>query len=177
MFRRIVVAVQAPDQGALDLVQQLATEGVTEVQVLHLRERELSGPIWYSRESGREAGYLIEAAVFELRMAGIAAAGNVRPAIVDRVAEAILAEAEAFGADLIVLGSPRRGEVATRLFGSVTLRVLRRSGCPVIVAPRRGPPAASRPFQARSGDKAKSSPNAHHVSPNPESVVVEFYRI
>ena len=89
MFRRIVVAVQAPDQGALDLVQQLATEGVTEVQVLHLRERELSGPIWYARESGREAGYLIEAAVFELRMAGIAAAGNVRPAIVDRVAEAI----------------------------------------------------------------------------------------
>jgi nucleotide-binding universal stress UspA family protein len=139
MFRRIVVAVQAPDQGALDLVQQLATEGVTEVQVLHLRERELSGPIWYSRESGREAGYLIEAAVFELRMVGIAAAGNVRPAIVDRVAEAILAEAEAFGADLIVLGSPRRGEVATRLFGSVTLRVLRRSSCPAIVAPRRGP--------------------------------------
>jgi nucleotide-binding universal stress UspA family protein len=72
-------------------------------------------------------------------MAGIAAAGNVRPAIVDRVAEAILAEAEAFGADLIVLGSPHRGEVATRLFGGVTLRVLRRSSCPVIVAPRRGP--------------------------------------
>jgi len=46
---------------------------VTEVQVLHLRERELSGPIWYARESGGEAGYLIEAAVFELRMAGIAA--------------------------------------------------------------------------------------------------------
>jgi nucleotide-binding universal stress UspA family protein len=138
MFRRIVVAVQAPDQGALDLVQQLATEGVTEVQVLHLRERELSGPIWYARESGREAGYLIEAAVFELRMAGIAAAGNVRPAIVDRVAEAILAEAEAFGADLI-LGSPRRGELATRLLGGVTLRVLRRSSCPVIVAPRHGP--------------------------------------
>jgi nucleotide-binding universal stress UspA family protein len=72
-------------------------------------------------------------------MAGIAAAGNVRPAIVDRVAEAILAEAEAFGADLIVLGSPRRGELATRLLGGVTLRVLRRSGCPVIVAPRHGP--------------------------------------
>jgi hypothetical protein len=27
--------------------------------------------------------------------------------------------------------------VATRLFGGVTLRVLRRSACPVIVAPRR----------------------------------------
>lgn len=139
MFSRIVVAVQAPDQGALDLVRQLVTEGVTEVQVLHLRERELSGPVWYSRESSREAGYAIEAAVFELRMAGIAAGGNVRNAIVDRVAEAILAEAEAFDADLIVLGSPRRGELATRLFGGVTMRVLRRSGCPVIVAPRRAP--------------------------------------
>jgi nucleotide-binding universal stress UspA family protein len=152
MFSRIVVAVQEPDQGALDLVQQLATEGVTEVQVLHLRERELSGPIWYARESGGEAGYLIEAAVFELRMAGLAAAGNVRPAIVDRVAEAILAEAEAFGADLIVLGSPRRGELATRLLGGVTLRVLRRSSCPVIVAPRHGPrrqPAISGQAQGR----------------------------
>src|SRR6201989_985960 len=144
MFRRIVVAVQAPDHGALDLVQQLATEGVSEAQVRHLRERELSGPIWYARESGREAGYLIEAAVFELRMAGIAAAGNVRPALVDRVADATLAGAEAFGADLIVLGSPRRGDLATRLLGGVTLRVLRRSSCPVIVAPRHGPrrPAA-----------------------------------
>src|SRR6201985_641282 len=136
MFSRIVAVGQAPEQGALALVEHLATEGLTEVQVLHLRERELSGPIWYARESGREAGYLIEAAVFELRMAGIAAAGNVRPAIVDRVAEAILAEAEAFGADLIVLGSPRRGELATRLLGGVTLRVLRRSSCPVIGAHR-----------------------------------------
>src|SRR5436305_14262556 len=30
-------------------------------------------------------------------------------------------------------------ELATRLLGGVTLRVLRRSGCPVIVAPRHGP--------------------------------------
>ena len=137
MFRRIVVAVQAPDQGALDLVQQLATEGVTEVQVLHLRERELSGPAWYSRESRDQASYAAESAVFELRMAGLAAGGNIRNAIVDRIAEAILGEAEAFEADLIVLGRPRRGELATRLLGSVTMRVLRRSGCPVIVAPRR----------------------------------------
>ena len=139
MFSRIVVAVQTPEQSraALDLVRQVATDGVTEVQVLHLRERELSGPTWYSRESHDDASYVAEAAIFELRMAGIAAAGNIRHAIVDRVAEAILAEAEAFDADLIVLGRPRRGELATRLLGSVTMRVLRRSGCPVIVAARR----------------------------------------
>ena len=139
MFRRIVVAVHTPDQSqaALDLARQLATEGVTRIQVLHLREREFSGSAWYSRESGDEASLVTEASIFELRMAGIAAGGNVRPAITDRVAEAILAEAAAFDADLIVLGPPRRGELATRLFGSVTMRVLRRSSCPVIVAARR----------------------------------------
>ena len=145
MFRRIVVAVDTPEQGqtALDLVRQVATAGVTKVQVLHLREREVSGSAWYSRESGQEASYVADAAIFELRMSGVAAGGNVRNAIVDRVAEAILREAEAFDADLIVLGRPRRGELATRLLGSVTTRVLRRSACPVIVAARR--PGERRP--------------------------------
>jgi nucleotide-binding universal stress UspA family protein len=141
MFSRILVALDAPDQSqpALDLVRQLATEGVTKVHVLHLRERELSGYSWYSRESGQEASYVTDAAIFDLRMAGIAVGGNVRYAFVDRVAEAILGEARAFEADLIVLGRPRRGELASRLFGSVTTRVLRRSSCPVIVAARRSP--------------------------------------
>jgi nucleotide-binding universal stress UspA family protein len=141
MFSRIVVAVEASDQSqpALDLVRKVATEGVTKVHVLHLRERELSGYSWYSRESGKEASFVAEAAIFELRLAGIAAGGNVKSAFVDRIAEAILTEAKAFEADLIVLGRARRGELASRLFGSVTLRVLRRSSCPVIVAPRRSP--------------------------------------
>ena len=145
MFSRILVAIDTPkeSQAALDLVRQVATEGLTKVQVLHLRERELSGPAWYSRESRDEASYAAESAVFELRMSGLAAGGNIRNAIVDRVAEAILREAEAFEADLVVLGRPRRGELATRLLGSVTTRVLRRSSCPVIVAPRR--PATPRP--------------------------------
>jgi nucleotide-binding universal stress UspA family protein len=145
MFSRILVAVDALDQShpALDLVRQVATEGVTKVHVLHLRERELSGNRWYSRESGQDASYVADAAVFDLRMAGIAVGGNVRYAFVDRIAEAILGEARAFEADLIVLGSPRRGELTTRLFGSVTLRVLRRSSCPVIVAARK--PAERRP--------------------------------
>ncbi len=139
MFSRILVAIDTPEesQAALDLVRQVATEGLTKVQVLHLRERELSGPAWYSRESRDQASYVAESAIFELRMSGVAAGGNVRHAIVDRIAEAILREAESFEADLIVLGRPRRGELATRLLGSVTMRVLRRSGCPVIVAPRR----------------------------------------
>ena len=149
------MAVDAPGQSqpALDLVRQLATEGVTKVQVLHLREQELSGYRWYSRESGTEASYAAEAAIFELRLAGIAAGGNVRSAFVDRVAEAILTEAKAFEADLIVLGRPRRGELASRLFGSVTLRVMRRSSCPVIVAARRSPEHAATTSSSAPGHR------------------------
>lgn len=139
MFGKILVAIDEPSQRdvALDLVRQVATEGLSEVRVLHLRERELAGHAFYSKETRDEASFAAESAVFDLRMEGFAAGGGVRHAVVDRVAEAILDEAGAFGADLIVLGKPRRGEVKTRLFGSVSLRVIRRSVCPVIVAARR----------------------------------------
>jgi nucleotide-binding universal stress UspA family protein len=139
MFARILVAVDdfGQSQAALDLAKDVATEGVSQVRALHLRVREVSGFGWYSRESRKDASFVADAATFELRMAGLAAGGSVRYAAVDRVAEAILAEAKAFDADLIVLGPPTRGELLTRLFGSVTLRVIRRSDCPVLVARHR----------------------------------------
>jgi nucleotide-binding universal stress UspA family protein len=138
MFARILVAISdfGESTAVLDLVKGIAIDETTEVRALHLRLRELSGFSWYARETSKEASFVAEAAVFDLRMAGLAAGGDVRYAAVDRVAEAILAEAKAFDAQLIVLGSPRRGELLTRIFGSVTLRVIRRSTCPVIVAPR-----------------------------------------
>jgi hypothetical protein len=138
-------------QEVLDLVSDVATEGVTQVRALHLRLREVSGYNWRPLETGDQASFVAEAATFELRMAGFSAGGVVRHAPVDRVAQAILTEAKAFDAQLIVLGRPRRGEVLARLFGSVTHRVIQRSACPVIVAPRRAKispdpvAAASRP--------------------------------
>ena len=153
MFARILVAIDdfSQSQAVLDLVKDAATEGVSEVRALHLRVREVSGFGWYSRETRKDASFVADAATFELRMAGLAAGGSVRYVAVDRVAEAILAEARAFDADLIVLGRPRRGELLTRLFGSVTLRVIRRSSCPVLVAQRR-----------RRSQKAISSDAAAH---------------
>ena len=138
MFARILVAIDDFGQSkpVLDLVKGMATEGVTEVHALHCRLRELSGYSWYARESRKDAAFQADASVFDLRMAGLAAGAEVRYAIVDRVAEAILDEAAQFDADLIVLGAPRRREFAARLFGSVIQRVVQRAWCPVIVAPR-----------------------------------------
>jgi nucleotide-binding universal stress UspA family protein len=138
MFAKVLVAIDdfASSQDTLDVVKGVATEGVTEVHALHCRVRELSGYSWYARESRNQASFQAEAAVFDLRMAGLAAGADVRFAIVDRVAEAILDEAREFGADLIVLGPPRRREFVARVFGSITQRVIQRAACPVLVAPR-----------------------------------------
>lgn len=138
MFARILVAIDdvSQSQAVIDLVKDVAAEGASQVRALHLRVREVSGFGWYSRETKKDASLVADAVTFELRMAGLAAGGGVRYAAVDRVAEAILAEAEAFGADLIVLGRPTRGELLTRLFGSVTLRVTRRASCPVLIVKR-----------------------------------------
>src|SRR5215472_6050318 len=157
MFARILVAIDdfGQCQEVLDLVKGVATEGVTEVRALHPREREVSGYNWYSRETRDQAAFVADAATFELRMAGLAAGGSVRYAAVDRIAQAILAEAKAFDAQLIVLGRPRRSEVLARLFGSVTHRVIQRSRCPVIVAPRR--PAASPQHVASASAPGHSS--------------------
>jgi nucleotide-binding universal stress UspA family protein len=156
MFARILVAIDDFSQSdvVLDLAKEVAAEGVTEVRALHLRVHELSGYKWYSPETRDQASFVAEAATFELRMAGLAAGGTVRYVAVDRVAQAILREAKAFDAQLIVLGSPHRGEVLARLFGSVTQRVIQRSSCPVIVAPRR--PRATRP------PLASTSAPGHH---------------
>jgi nucleotide-binding universal stress UspA family protein len=152
MFARILVAIDdfGESQAELDLVKGLATEGTTRVHAVHCRLRELSGYSWYARESRGDASFQAEAAVFDLRMAGLAAGAEVRYAIVDRVAEAILAEAVNFDADLIVLGPPRRRELAARLFGSVTQRVVQRAKCPVIIAPR----APGRPQPSIASDSA-----------------------
>jgi nucleotide-binding universal stress UspA family protein len=139
-FRRVLVCVQDASQveRAVELARRASVPGTTEARVLHLNLRENIGGRRFAIETKSEASYVVEATVFELRMADLGASGQVRAALVDRAANAIVAEAAGWGADLIVLGTPRRGELMTRLFGSVTLRVLQRAACPVLVASAAG---------------------------------------
>ena len=133
VFRRVLVPVE--DASQMEHVVELAREaGASEARVLHLNLHESYGRGRFAIETEPAADGIVETAVLELSMAGIAATGHVRGAMVDRAAEAIVAEAAEWGADLIVLGIPRRRELATRLFGSVTLRVLLHAPCPCLVA-------------------------------------------
>jgi nucleotide-binding universal stress UspA family protein len=133
VFGRVLVAVEDASQ-VKHVVELARRAGTSEARVLHLNLRESIGGRRYALESDSAASYVVEATVFELRMLGIGASGQVRHALVDRAAEAIVAEAAEWGADLIVLGVPSRSEFASRVFGSVTLRVILRAQCPVLVA-------------------------------------------
>jgi nucleotide-binding universal stress UspA family protein len=135
-FARVLIAVE--DAKHVEHAVELARRaGATEARVLHLNLHENIRGQRFPIETESAASYVVEAAVFELRMAGIPASGLLRPALVDRAAEAIVAEAADWNADLIVLGGPRRREFATRLLGSVTLRALVHAPCPVLVADNR----------------------------------------
>jgi nucleotide-binding universal stress UspA family protein len=133
LYQRVLIAVADADQvgPVVDLARRA---GVREARVLHLNLRESYGGRRFPLETDAAASYAAEAAVFELRMAGMTTSGLVRHALIGKAAEAITAEAAEWGADLIILGPTRRGEFATRLRGSVTLQVLQHAPCPVLVA-------------------------------------------
>lgn len=152
-FRRVLVSVEDASQ-AEHAVELARRAGVSEARVLHLNLRESIGGRRFALETESSATYVVEAAAFELAMAGIGASGQVRHALVDRAAEAIVAEAIEWGADLIVLGPPRRGELATRLFGSVTLRVLQHAPCPVLVASSAGTDRIHRAEERYAGHRS-----------------------
>lgn len=133
-FSRVLIAIGDARQAG-QVTEMARRVGASEVRVLHLNLREVMHGRRFPMETDDEAAYVVEAAVFELRMAGIGGSGVVGHALLGKAAEAIVGDATAWGADLIVLGAPHRGEFATRLFGSVSLSVLQRAQCPVVIAP------------------------------------------
>jgi nucleotide-binding universal stress UspA family protein len=142
-YRRVLIPIQDAAQ-AEHAVELARRAGASEALVLHLNLRESYGGRRFALETDSAAAGVVESTVLELSMAGIKATGQVRPALIDRAAAEIIAEATEWGADLIVLGFPRRGGLTTRLFGSVTLSVLQHASCPVLVASptRQAAPAA-----------------------------------
>jgi nucleotide-binding universal stress UspA family protein len=133
LFRRVLVPILDASQAG-QAAELARGAGASEARVLHLNLHETINGRRFPIETDSAASYVVEAGVFELRMAGIAASGQVRHTLVGKAAAEIVADAIAWGADLIILGEPRRSGFASRLFGSVTSRVLKHAHCPVLVA-------------------------------------------
>ncbi len=119
MYDRILLALDAERRSApaMAAVARLARSPETEVLVVHVRDVERQLRTRY------EAQKLVEATVARLREAGVRARGEVWTIDDGRVAEALVACAEQFRADLVALGSHGRSELGGLLLGSIGQRV------------------------------------------------------
>jgi nucleotide-binding universal stress UspA family protein len=137
VYDKILVAVDHSKMSdrALVAARDLALLSKGEVWVLHLRERELAPKTGAmpADETSDEANAAVAASVDVLTQAGVKAHGEVRNTIFGHAAREIVNDAKQIGADVIVLGSRGRGDLAGLLLGSTAHKVIHLSDRPVLV--------------------------------------------
>jgi nucleotide-binding universal stress UspA family protein len=137
MYDRILVAVDHSEisDRAVVAARELAVLSKGEVWVLHLRERETgakTGALGID-ETTDDANDAVAAAVDVLAQAGVKAHGEVRNTIFGYAAREIINDADEVNADVIVMGSRGRGDLAGLLLGSTAHKVIHLSNRPVLV--------------------------------------------
>ncbi len=137
MYEKILVAVDHSEitPRVLEAARGLASLSHGEVWVLHLREREMMGKtgMMTSSESSDEAGAAVTIAVDALTKAGVKAHGVVRDTIFGYAAREIVSDAQEHGADVIVMGSRGRSDLAGLVLGSTAHKVIHLADRPVLV--------------------------------------------
>ena len=137
MYDKILVAVDHSEisDRAVVAARELAALSKGEVWVLHLREREVRArsSALVVDETTEDAKAAVAAAVDVLTAAGVKAHGEVRNTIFGYAAREIINDAEELDADVIVMGSRGRGDLAGLLLGSTAHKVIHLSHRPVLV--------------------------------------------
>ena len=137
MYEKILAAVDHSEitPRVINAVLELASLSRGEVWVLHLRERETVGRtgLLTSSEGRDEASEAVTAAVDTLTKAGIKTHGAVRETLFGHAAREIVSDAQEHGADVIVMGSRGRGDLAGLVLGSTAHKVMHLADRPVLV--------------------------------------------
>jgi nucleotide-binding universal stress UspA family protein len=137
MYDRILVAVDHSEMSdrAVRAARDLAVLSKGEVWVLHLREREMGAKTGVLRidETTEDANAKVAASVEVFTEAGVKAHGEVRNTIFGYAAREIVNDAAEVDADVIVMGSRGRGDIAGLLLGSTAHKVIHLSDRPVLV--------------------------------------------
>jgi nucleotide-binding universal stress UspA family protein len=135
MYSTVLVAVDHSEisDRALAAARELASLSDGEVWVLHVREREITRGGLVPTESDAEAEAAVTAAASGLTEAGVRAHGMVRGAVFGHAAREIVEAAKEHGADVIVMGSRGRSDLAGLVLGSTTHKVIHLADRPVLV--------------------------------------------
>jgi nucleotide-binding universal stress UspA family protein len=144
MFKRILVAVDASDTGeqALQMAIGLATESQAQLRIVHavdvsnvnMESEQLSHSAMTDKikKNGQDT---LRNAEMKAAAAGIEAETNlvVMETLKPRIAEAIIEDAEAWPADLIVIGTHGRRGLSRLVVGSVAEGIVRGATQPVLL--------------------------------------------
>jgi universal stress protein A len=136
MYERVLAAVDHSEvsERVLAAARDLALLSKGQVWVVHLREREVisrMGQVPAESESDAEAE--VTAAVGELTAAGVTAHGVIRDTVFGFAAREIVDDARERQADVIVMGSRGRGDLAGLVLGSTAHKVIHLADRPVLV--------------------------------------------
>ncbi|HEY1346935.1 MAG TPA: universal stress protein [Streptosporangiaceae bacterium] len=135
MYERILVALDysAVSDRVLAAAKDLASMSGARVWVLHLREREIGrmGLVPAEPDSGEAAA--VDSAVKALMETGVDARGEIRETVFGHTAREIVEDAKLHDADVIVMGSRGRGDLAGLVLGSTAHKVIHLADRPVLV--------------------------------------------
>jgi nucleotide-binding universal stress UspA family protein len=136
MYDRLLVAVDHSEvfPRVVAAAKDLALLSKGKVWVLHLLEKEVYAQLGdVPSESDQEADQAVRDGVDALRQAGVEAEGEVRPTTFGHAAREILADAKEHDADVIVMGSRGRSDLAGSILGSTAHKVIHLTDRPVLV--------------------------------------------
>jgi nucleotide-binding universal stress UspA family protein len=135
MYSTMLVAVDHSDisERVLAAARELASLSDGEIWVLHVREREITRMGLVPTESEAEAEAAVTTAASELAKAGVRAHGMVRDTTFGHAAREIIEGAQEHGADVIIMGSRGRSDLAGLVLGSTAHKVIHLADRPVLV--------------------------------------------
>jgi nucleotide-binding universal stress UspA family protein len=135
VYGRLLVAVDHSEVSArvIAAAKDLACLANGTVRVLHVREREFGRLGLTPSEPDEEAQAAVRDAVDTLIQAGVDAQGEMREAIYGHAAREIVKDAHEHDADIIIMGSRGRSDLAGLVLGSTAHKVIHLSDRPVLI--------------------------------------------
>ncbi len=145
MFKSILLAVDETSdvEDTIALVAAMAKAFGSEVSVYHARQRVVGSSSTAEKESVRESFEFGYGVAGRLQVQGITATALVESARPDRLADHLLAQAAATGAELIVIGGHHAHNIREQVLGDIGKVLAHRALCPVLMMP--SAPQGSRP--------------------------------
>jgi nucleotide-binding universal stress UspA family protein len=137
MFQKILVAVGGSEDASetVPVVAGLAKAFDSDVLVVHMRERIVTSVATLEDESIPQSFQFGEDIVRRLLKAGVRASSDIDSARPEHLADFILAKAEEFSADLVVVGSHHAHGMRQRMFGDIGKTLVHGALCPVLLMP------------------------------------------